>query len=1100
MTPEEKQEIIDAVIPDVISQLLSDGRDITGLNSVESLDGISTFPAVLTTTTDGVTTKAIVSVPISLLTQAVQDVIDDAVDATTDAQSAAAGWAAAAHKTKGDITIINGNITNLQDADKSLSSLTAYAECSTAANVSAKAVTVPFFSLPTNGGCLHVKMANANTAVSGVTLNINATGAKDLLYNGSAVSTTNTWEDNEVLQIYYDGTNYQASNAQGGGGSADRVSFDNSQSGLNAENVQEAIDEVVGDVESNASAIEEVNEKFNFYEELNLSNNSYSYRLTSDKRWDEQNTGEHYYIPCTPGTVFRLKRSSTSENNCNYAFLTSHNYTSSNAAVSSIYEEALPYLAPQSEIVITAPEDAIGLAINKVVASGDVSPNKVERKSTTLNNIINELVTMPEGEVQKVTIFDDLSKFVDQTVAHQSAPQSPVTISYANNELTVGFTSGNQGIYVDLGNLVQFNHPYSISLKIRRTATGSNPSQTRQLCVGFSMAYNKTDEFITTDPSSNEITVSGTITPINYQRLYIGMANARNGGPTYVISELKIEDSITTVNYLTKAAQMIYELKEAVEHGGGGGGSSESESIISGTLPHGTVLFTSDNFKTGDSAHISLSRESGTTYAFVEFYDANNTRLAICGLLSNNLQNDFEGDFLIPSGFKYASLYAKERSGNTQINSSCTINAIYRVPSEWGAYKFGNPMFETIASYNAGRQNQISTENIFEYSSSPKKVRCPATIITNAGTVLATCLNTPNAQDSDPTNIILARKASGDSEWSYQTVIPFDSTNNRKVMNVAFIVDRAGAHGNAGRIYIFGLAIDINNSTNKGMAKDALTSEIAEVFVYSDDDGVTWSAMQFLDKSLWDTSNYKWMCNGPANGIVTQDGTMAIGCMGIDNDGNWRSCVMYKKVGQDWHFSSLTSALGDNEDVVFEGLTNNEIYLNCRNEQNSVFRNLYKLDTTTDELATVYNGFYNENQVHLALQCCITKCTINGDTCYLMSYADPTGEFTESNIIKGRRNRITVWASADGIRWTRVLRLTGTIETAGYSMISCYNGKCVVVYENDDRTPSNKYKCERVGFADLTPALELLHQSALMCGDTPEGRIHRVREYQISIN
>lgn len=239
MTPEEKQEIINAVI----SQLLSSGRDITGLDAAQSLDGISTFPAVLTTTNKGVTTKVLVSVPISLLTQAIQDVIDDAVDATTDAQSAAAGWAAAAHKAKVDITIINGNISNLQDADKSISTLTAYAECSTAANVSAKAVSVPYFALPTNGGCLHIKMEHANTAVSGVTLNINATGAKDLLYNGSSVSATNTWQDGEIIEVFYNGDYYQATNAQGG--VANNVSFDNTQSGLSAETVQSAIEEVV---------------------------------------------------------------------------------------------------------------------------------------------------------------------------------------------------------------------------------------------------------------------------------------------------------------------------------------------------------------------------------------------------------------------------------------------------------------------------------------------------------------------------------------------------------------------------------------------------------------------------------------------------------------------------------------------------------------------------------------------------------------------------------------------------------------------------------------------------------------------------------------
>ena len=215
MTDQEKQEIIDEVIPEVLQALFAGSSsallDITGLNSAQSLDGISTFPAIQSVNGN----LALVSVPISLLTQAIQTVIDNAESATADAQSAAAGWAAAANKMGSDIVVIEGDINTLQNTDKSLSALTSYAECTTAANVASKAVTIEDFALPTTGGCLHIKMTNANTSASGVTLNINSTGAKALYYNGSAVSATNTWEDNEVLEIYYDGANYQASNARG---------------------------------------------------------------------------------------------------------------------------------------------------------------------------------------------------------------------------------------------------------------------------------------------------------------------------------------------------------------------------------------------------------------------------------------------------------------------------------------------------------------------------------------------------------------------------------------------------------------------------------------------------------------------------------------------------------------------------------------------------------------------------------------------------------------------------------------------------------------------------------------------------------------------
>lgn len=89
-----------------------------------------------------------------------------------------------------------------------------YYECSTAAATAAKTVSASGYTL-TNGGCIRIKMTNANTANS-VTLNINSTGAKALYYDGAQASSSNSWEAGEVLEVYYDGTQYQC--ASGGGG------------------------------------------------------------------------------------------------------------------------------------------------------------------------------------------------------------------------------------------------------------------------------------------------------------------------------------------------------------------------------------------------------------------------------------------------------------------------------------------------------------------------------------------------------------------------------------------------------------------------------------------------------------------------------------------------------------------------------------------------------------------------------------------------------------------------------------------------------------------------------------------------------------------
>ena len=90
-----------------------------------------------------------------------------------------------------------------------------YYVCDTDADVAAKIIVAANYVLGV-GGSIKVKMTNANTA-DAVTLNINNTGTKALFYNGAQASSTNSWEAGEVIEVYYDGTNYQASNTQGGG-------------------------------------------------------------------------------------------------------------------------------------------------------------------------------------------------------------------------------------------------------------------------------------------------------------------------------------------------------------------------------------------------------------------------------------------------------------------------------------------------------------------------------------------------------------------------------------------------------------------------------------------------------------------------------------------------------------------------------------------------------------------------------------------------------------------------------------------------------------------------------------------------------------------
>lgn len=93
-------------------------------------------------------------------------------------------------------------------------SLFGYYNCSTAGATAAKSVQATGYEL-TTGGNIRIKMEHTNTAASPVTLQIGNAAAKQLYYNNEPVSSDNTWEDNEVVTVYYDGARYQAESAGG---------------------------------------------------------------------------------------------------------------------------------------------------------------------------------------------------------------------------------------------------------------------------------------------------------------------------------------------------------------------------------------------------------------------------------------------------------------------------------------------------------------------------------------------------------------------------------------------------------------------------------------------------------------------------------------------------------------------------------------------------------------------------------------------------------------------------------------------------------------------------------------------------------------------
>lgn len=88
-----------------------------------------------------------------------------------------------------------------------------YLTCETASAVGAKTVEFPNFGLTVHAR-LSILFLHTNTAFT-VSLNINNTGVKDLMFGQELASSVNTWADGQVLDIIYDGEKYITVNFSG---------------------------------------------------------------------------------------------------------------------------------------------------------------------------------------------------------------------------------------------------------------------------------------------------------------------------------------------------------------------------------------------------------------------------------------------------------------------------------------------------------------------------------------------------------------------------------------------------------------------------------------------------------------------------------------------------------------------------------------------------------------------------------------------------------------------------------------------------------------------------------------------------------------------
>ena len=371
--------------------------------------------------------------------------------------------------------------------------------------------------------------------------------------------------------------------------------------------------------------------------------------------------------------------------------------------------------------------------------------------------------------------------------------------------------------------------------------------------------------------------------------------------------------------------------------------------------------------------------------------------------------------------------------------------------------RLASPIFESNESWNEKYpNNQIAQEAALSKGMVVQDnfgYRVPSLAITNEKTILVSGMHMKDAGgDYGDFSIHIARKTINDNDFTARVIVPVERGTYGNTQNTQFLVDRLGTSGVVGRIYFFFTTTKLN-----AVVWEQTTASVEPWYIYSDDDGITWSDMVSL-KSLQDVSKYQLLYTGVGKGIQMQDGTLVTTMMAMKladasgdiSEGGYTyanrtsaGILLILKPGGDWEVSEPITVEGvptiDEGAVVEKG--SGEVYFVGRcnvNFQPGILavHHFFCFNISTGTYYYVPNTFKANYNDQLGLD----VVTLNGTKIYLMSFPD-------TNV--SNRAKLTLWASLDFLTWIRVYRIK-TPATAGYSCLDHYDGMYGVAYEGSN--------------------------------------------------
>lgn len=310
----------------------------------------------------------------------------------------------------------SNNAVKSKDIKAALEKVTGYfvLDSNVAEATVVKTVTVADFPTLAIGGSIKIKMLTKNTAAN-PTLRIGSANATayPLYYNEERASADNSWEANEIISVFFDGTNYRASNSQGSG-KTDSQLDENSTLPLQNKVVTQSVI-----VKDNPLVLLLDNATF-----CAISGNKWIYNTS-------QSTQTCNILPVQEGDVFIIRGRNDSTNSV-YAWLTTDSHIE-NATPDYLEGYTSTMQIPYGvETTLVVPEGAKYIYIGRIVNGSARFPSQIipAKKVSKLSSItspyvidevrlldvgtaysLGEKVKAPNGEILRIITAIDRATY-----------------------------------------------------------------------------------------------------------------------------------------------------------------------------------------------------------------------------------------------------------------------------------------------------------------------------------------------------------------------------------------------------------------------------------------------------------------------------------------------------------------------------------------------------------------------------------------------------------------------------------------------------------------------------------------------------------------